>query len=843
MQAAADGKLRAARWVKGQVVALGAGANGSPLIEVQTEEGARLSVAALECPPQNERDDTVDDLVKSDFLHEPGILHTLQVRYTLDMIYTYSGNILIAANPHKRLRHLYGARMMTQYRGVPLGELSPHAYAIAEQAFNAMMIDEQRQAILISGESGAGKTESAKMVMQYLAHRTTPLQLPGSSRPRGAGDNAVPVEEQVLESNPLLEAFGNAKTSRNDNSSRFGKFVEISFDPAGRVTGAAISTYLLERSRVVSVSAPERSYHIFYQLCAGASDDQKEQFGLQNGWSSFRYLAGSEVHTLAEVDDGEAFRDTMDAMAVIGLDEDDRESVLTIVAAVLHIGNITFTQGDSDEAVISDEAAQQALLNVATFLEVSEEQLLTALTTRAIETVGERFIKSLDATAASESRDALAKNLYAKLFDWLVAAINRKISALGTGRRSHRTIGILDIYGFESFKENSFEQLCINLANERLQQQFNEHVFKGEQEEYAREGIDWSYVEFIDNQDCLDLLEGSANAPSMAVFPLIDEACRLPRATYQDLAHTVRTKLDDHPRFSAPKRPPHSFTVDHYAGQVTYSSLFMMDKNKDFVIAEHAQLMASSEFDFVRLIFEDTEPAEAPPPSRRGRVSKSAYKLNSVGARFRKQLQGLMQTLNQCQPHYIRCIKPNAQSQPGSLAPPYVLEQLRAGGVLEAVRIACAGFPTRKPFRPFVQRYHILLARGKGTYNPIDASELADEEAADLSRRILQAVRLEGWQIGKSRVFLRAGQLAQMEGARGRHLTASAIIIQAAFRGLAARRELKRGRRAASRVQALWRGHQARLWVQQLRKERAVTSIAAAWRAHKCRTMYILHLR
>ncbi|KAK9865078.1 hypothetical protein WJX84_008101 [Apatococcus fuscideae] len=776
------------------------------------------------------------------------------------MIYTYSGNILIASNPHKRLRHLYGPRMMAQYKGVPLGELSPHVYAIAEQAYSAMMIDEQRQAILVSGESGAGKTESAKMVMQYLANRATSTQ-PGAITGKagainplaarggmGAGmsaENAAPIEEQVLESNPLLEAFGNAKTVRNDNSSRFGKFTDIRFDGAGRVSGASISTYLLERSRVVSINSPERSYHIFYQLTAGASDHHRRLLRLEGGAPSFRYLAQSEAFTLNDNDDAANLRSTLDAMAIIGLSEGEREDVLTAVAAVLHLGNVTFVGNSQDEARPSGPAASEALAILSHLLKVNEHLLLTALTTRSIEIMGgERITTRLSPAAAAEARDSLAKNLYARLFDWIVAAVNRKISALGQRTQSHRSIGILDIYGFESFKENSFEQLCINLANERLQQQFNQHVFKGEQEEYAREGIDWSYVEFVDNQECLDLLEGAPNAPALAVFPLIDEACRLPRATYQDLAHTLRTRLVDRPRFSAPKRPPHAFGIDHYAGHVIYSTAALMDKNKDFTVAEQQQLMVSSDSPFIRVLFEEVE-AEAQAEATavvKPRGGKSAFKLVSVGVQFRKQLGGLMGALQQCQPHFIRCIKPNPESRPGSLNPEYALDQLRAGGVLEAVRIACAGFPTRKAFRPFAQRYAILLASGKGTYRPLDPQSLTDDIAADVSRRVLQAVRLKGWQIGKTRVFLRAGQLAQLEGARTQRQLASAIIIQAAFRGRHARRQLMYARQCATRIQAHWRGIVGRRYAQELRRERAAHKIADAWLTFTIRRSF-LHLR
>lgn len=867
----ADGsKRKVNHWKQAVVQNIVKQPSGNPLLQAKTYNGQLLELHASDCCLQNERDDTVDDLVKSDFLHEPGILHTLRVRYGLDSIYTYSGNILIAANPHKRVRHLYGARMMAQYKGVPLGELSPHVYAIAEQAYGAMMIDQQRQAILISGESGAGKTESAKMVMQYLAHRAQPSYSQHSTALQRSLSNGheAPIEEQVLESNPLLEAFGNAKTSRNDNSSRFGKFVEIDFDATGRVAGASISTYLLERSRVVSIKSPERSYHIFYQLCAGADNEQRADLRLAGGAVSFRYLSQSDSFTLEDVDDAEQFRHTLEAMRVIGLSQELIDNVLRLVACVLHLGNITFQNSSSDEAMVGEEHAMQAMEAVAALLGVSEQGLEAALTTRTIATRGEKIVKCLDADAAAESRDALAKTLYARLFDWLVAAINRKIGSLGTVRRTTRTIGILDIYGFESFDENSFEQLCINLANERLQQQFNAHVFKGEQEEYGREGISWSYIDFIDNQDCLDLLEGAAG--QLGVFPLIDEACRLPRATHKDLSHTLRTKLAGHPRFGAPRRQPYAFVVDHYAGEVCYASEFMMDKNKDFVVAEHAHLMASSSVVLLRELFDADAAAlggggsaaadalssqagsELPSPKKQPETStvsqrRSGFMLSSVGARFRKQLQGLMGTLATCQPHYIRCVKPNPESRPGNLIPEYVLEQLRAGGVLEAVRIACAGFPTRKPFMPFAQRYCILLGRKKlvelglpvTQSGFVDWYTVTDDQLLSVCKHILYGSGLENWQLGKTRVFLRAGQLAQLEGARGRRLTVSAVQIQAVYRGMHARLLLRTARGAAAKIQAAWRGHQARKMVVEMRKHTAATRIQTLFRMHFYRRRFV----
>ena len=765
--------------------------------------------------------------------------------------------------------------MMGQYRGIPLGELSPHVYAIAEAAYTAMMADEQRQAILISGESGAGKTESAKMVMQYLAHRAGP-QVSNSSTGGGSDSNSggrnrpgmitngaavsAPIEEQVLESNPLLEAFGNAKTARNNNSSRFGKFAEIDFDAAGRVTGASISTYLLERSRVVSIRSPERSFHIFYQLCAGADDARRQQLGVEAGAPGFRYLAQSDAFVLEDVDDAEAFSHTLDAMRIVGLTDAQIDAILKSVAAVLHLGNIVFVQSSNDDAVVDGSDAQKALEMAAKLLEVSAEALLSALTTRAIETRGERIVKTLDSTAAAESRDSLAKTLYSRLFDWLVAAVNRKIGAIGGGGRTARSIGILDIYGFECFDRNSFEQLCINLANEKLQQAFNAHVFKGEQAEYADEGIAWSYVDFVDNQDVLDLLEG-AGGNAQGVFPLIDEACRLPRATYQDLAHALRTRLKSHPRFGIPRRDQHAFAVEHYAGEVCYSTDSLLDKNRDFVVSEHAALMAKSADPLIQELFTDRplEPSGGSGAMSDGVLSprsmskrRSAFMLASVGSLFRRQLSGLMNTLGECQPHFIRCIKPNEMSMPGDFAPSYVVEQLRAGGVLEAVRIACAGFPTRKLFLPFAQRFAILLGaprlREMGlpmtSSGFVDWYTASDGQVAEVVKRVLKSTGvIDGWQMGRTRVFLRSGQLAQLEGARGRVLAAAAVTVQAAWRARDARMQLAEARAAARCIQYSWRGYVRAKEAIRQKREASAMRVQSAWRRHQARALFLAQKR
>ncbi|KAA3454750.1 myosin-8-like isoform X6 [Gossypium australe] len=712
----------------------------------------------------------VDDMTRLAYLHEPGVLQNLKCRYDINEIYTYTGNILIAVNPFRRLPHLYSSHMMEQYKGAAFGELSPHPFAVADASYRHMINEGISQSILVSGESGAGKTESTKMLMRYLAYM--------GGRVSKAEERSV--EQKVLESNPVLEAFGNAKTVRNNNSSRFGKFVEIQFDPRGQISGAAIRTYLLERSRVCQVSDPERNYHCFYMLCA-APPEEVEKYKLGNP-RTFHYLNQSNCFELDGVDSSKEYLLTKRAMDVVGISQGEQDGIFRVVAAILHLGNIEFKKGQEiDSAEPKDDKSRFHLKTAAELLMCNEKALEDSLCKRVMVTRDESITKSLDPVSAALSRDALAKIVYSKLFDWLVDKINVSISQ---DPESKSLIGVLDIYGFESFKTNSFEQFCINLTNEKLQQHFNQHVFKMEQEEYKKEEIDWSYIEFIDNQDILDLIEKKPGG----IIALLDEACMFPRSTHETFAQKLYQTFKDNKRFSKPKLSRTDFTICHYAGDVTYQTELFLDKNKDYVVSEHQALLNASECSFVSSLF---------PPSPE--ESSKTTKFSSIGSSFKQQLQALLETLSATEPHYIRCVKPNNALKPGIFENQNVLQQLRCGGVMEAIRISCAGFPSRKLFREFVARFSLLA--------PEVLSKRNNYTEVTASKKILEKSKLSGYQIGKTKVFLRAGQMAELDALRTEILGRSASLIQRKVRTYLCRKHFILLRLSAIQIQALCRAY------------------------------------
>ncbi|KAH9729020.1 Myosin-6 [Citrus sinensis] len=782
-------------WIDGEVVEV----NGDQ-IKVLCTSGKTVVVKACDVYPKDAEAPPcgVDDMTKLAYLHEPGVLQNLRSRYDMNEIYTYTGSILIAVNPFRRLPHLYDSHMMAQYKGAAFGELSPHPFAVADAAYRQMINEGISQSILVSGESGAGKTESTKQLMRYLAYMGGRAAAEGRS-----------VEKKVLESNPVLEAFGNAKTVRNNNSSRFGKFVEIQFDRSGRISGAAIRTYLLERSRVCQVSDPERNYHCFYMLCAAPPEDI-QRFKLGNP-RTFHYLNQSNCYELDGVNDSKEYIATRQAMDVVGISSDEQDAIFRVVAAILHLGNVEFAKGkEVDSSVPKDEKSQFHLKTVAELLMCDAKALEDSLCKREIVTRDETITKWLDPEAAAVSRDALAKIVYSRLFDWLVEKINNSI---GQDPNSKSLIGVLDIYGFESFKTNSFEQFCINLTNEKLQQHFNQHVFKMEQEEYSKEAINWSYIEFVDNQDILDLIEKKPGG----IIALLDEACMFPRSTHETFAQKLYQTFKNHKRFSKPKLARSDFTICHYAGDVTYQTELFLDKNKDYVVAEHQALLSASKCSFVSSLF--------PPLAEE---SSKTSKFSSIGSRFKQQLQQLLETLSSSEPHYIRCVKPNNLLKPAIFENKNVLQQLRCGGVMEAIRISCAGYPTRKPFDEFVDRFGILASK------VLDGS--SDEVTA--CKRLLEKVGLEGYQIGKTKVFLRAGQMADLDARRTEVLGRSASIIQRKVRSYLSRKNYIMLRRSAIHIQAACRGQLARTVYESMRREASCLRIQRDLRMYLAKKAY-----
>ncbi|XP_038717473.1 myosin-11 isoform X2 [Tripterygium wilfordii] len=782
-------------WIDGIVLSI----NGEE-VEIQTTNGKMVVAKVAKVYPKDVEAPAggVDDMTKLSYLHEPAVLHNLATRYQISEIYTYTGNILIAINPFQGLSNLYDAHMMERYKGEPFGELSPHVFAIADVAYRAMINEGKSNSILVSGESGAGKTETTKMLMRYLAYLGGHIAAEGRT-----------VEQKVLESNPVLEAFGNAKTVKNNNSSRFGKFVEIQFDKRGRISGAAIRTYLLERSRVCQISDPERNYHCFYLLCA-APTEEIEKYKLGNP-RSFRYLNQSNCYELVGVSDAHDYVATRRAMDIVGISNKEQDAIFGVVAAILHLGNIDFAKGeDADAAVVEDDESRFHLQMTAELLMCDPQALEDALCKRVMITPEEIIKRSLDPRSAAISRDGLAKTLYSRLFDWLVDKINVSI---GQDPTSKCLIGVLDIYGFESFTTNSFEQFCINFTNEKLQQHFNQHVFKMEQEGYLKDGINWSYIEFVDNQDVLDLIEKKPGG----IIALLDEACMFPKSTHETFSQKLYLTFKDHKRFIKPKLARSEFTIVHYAGEVQYQSDQFLDKNKDYVVPEHQDLLSASKCSFVAGLF----------PSISEESIKSS-KFSSIGSRFKIQLQQLMDTLNSTEPHYIRCVKPNNVLKPAIFDNNSVIQQLRSGGVLEAIRVKCAGYPTHRTFAEFLTRFAILAPEIlKGNY---------EEKVA--CKWILEKMGLTGYQMGETKVFLRAGQMAELDGQRACVLHNSATVIQRQIRMHSTRKNYVVKRKASIHLQSHWRGKLARQLSKDMKREAAAIKIQKNLRRQMARKAY-----
>ncbi|OXV11732.1 hypothetical protein Egran_00505 [Elaphomyces granulatus] len=775
-----------------------------------------------------------EDLTNLSHLNEPAVLQAIKLRYTQKEIYTYSGIVLIATNPFARVDSLYVPQMVQVYAGKQRSSQAPHLFAIAEEAFADMLRDGKNQTIVVSGESGAGKTVSAKYIMRYFATRESSDQ-PGKYS-TGRADSISETEEQILATNPVMEAFGNAKTTRNDNSSRFGKYIEIMFDVKTNIIGAKIRTYLLERSRLVFQPLKERNYHIFYQLVAGATEAEREELVLLPV-EEFDYLNQGATPTIDGVDDKSEFEATRRSLTTIGVSEETQASIFRILAALLHLGNVKITATRTDSSLSSTEPS---VIRACEMLGIDVNEFAKWIVKKQLITRGEKITSNLTQQQATVVRDSVSKFIYSSLFDWLVDRINRALATEEVLGRAKSFIGVLDIYGFEHFARNSFEQFCINYANEKLQQEFNQHVFKLEQEEYVREQIDWTFIEFSDNQPCIDLIEGK-----LSILSLLDEESRLPMGSDEQFV----TKL--HHNFAADKRKFYkkprfgksAFTVCHYAIDVTYESDGFIEKNRDTVPDEHMEILKNSSNPFVKAVLDaasavrekDSASISSKPVAAPGRrIGVAVNRKPTLGGIFKSSLIELMNTINSTEVHYIRCIKPNEAKEAWKFEGPMVLSQLRACGVLETVRISTAGYPTRWTFEEFALRYYMLCRSEQWT------SEIREMCYAILSKALgdVNHQKQDKYQLGLTKIFFRAGMLAFLENLRTSRLNECAIMIQKNLKCKYYRRKYLEARDSILTTQSLIRGFLARQYAEQVRRTKAATSIQRVWRGQKERKRY-----
>ncbi|MBN3274785.1 MYO6 protein, partial [Polyodon spathula] len=717
-------------------------------------------------PAEDDGDKIVEDNCSLMYLNEATLLNNIRVRYSKDKIYTFVANILIAVNPYYDIPKLYSPETIKQYQGKSLGTLPPHVYAIADKAFRDMRVLKMSQSIIVSGESGAGKTENTKFVLRYL---TTSY---------GTGQD---IDERIVEANPLLEAFGNAKTVRNNNSSRFGKFVEIHFNEKNSVVGGFVSHYLLEKSRICMQSKEERNYHIFYRLCAGASEDIRNKFHL-NSPESFRYLSRGCTRFFASketdkqipqnrkspehlkqgalkdplLDDQDDFNRMCGAMKKIGLDDTEKLDLFRVVAGVLHLGNIDFEEaGSTSGGCTPKKSSSQTLEYCAELLGLDEEDLKVSLTTRVMLTTaggtkGTVIKVPLKVEQANNGRDALAKAVYGRLFDHVVKRVNQCFPF----ESSSFFIGVLDIAGFEYFEHNSFEQFCINYCNEKLQQFFNERILKEEQELYQKEGLGVNEVHYVDNQDCIDLVE----AKLVGILDILDEENRLPQTSDQHFTDAVHKKHKDHFRLSIPRkskltvhrniRDDEGFIIRHFAGAVCYETTQFVEKNNDALHMSLEYLVCESKDRFVRELFEN---------SNNGKDSKQkAGKLSfiSVGNKFKTQLNILLEKLRSTGSSFIRCVKPNLKMVSRQFEGAQILSQLQCSGMVSVLDLMQGGFPSRAPFHELYNMYK--------KYMPAKLTRL---DPRLFCKALFKALGLNenDYKFGLTRVFFRPGKFAEFD--------------------------------------------------------------------------------
>ncbi|XP_030293341.1 unconventional myosin-XIX [Sparus aurata] len=773
---------------------------------------------------------TYDDLTKVNPVTPTTVLKCLQARYSAKVFYTHAGCTLVALNPFQPIPDLYSLDVMKEYHCAPQPqEFKPHIFIVAEEAYRNVrgQLVPVNQSLVVSGESGAGKTWTSRCLMKYYA------TVAASSSVVKNQDTVERIERRVLDSNPIMEAFGNACTLRNNNSSRFGKYIQLQLDRCQLLVGASVQTYLLEKTRVACQPANERNFHIFYQMTKGATDEQRKEWKMSHG-QRFAWLPNSEK-TVEE----DCFQETIGAMVHLGINAERQRQIFRILAGILQLGNVNFSSS-SDESQTCDleELSKDFLQRAAELLCVPAEELQTCLRVRMLKAGKQSVLKPCSQAECSVRKDCLAKVIYAQLFEWLVTFINNSICAEESTWCNF--IGVLDVYGFECFHINNLEQLCINYANEKLQQHFVAHYLRAQQEEYVSEGLQWSFVKYQDNQSCLDLIEGSP----VSVFSLLNEESRLNRASD---AKTLRIRMEKElcnngniswDKFS---KEPH-FTVAHYAGKVNYRIQGIVEKNKDPVPPELINLLQKSDNPLLHQIFTDKEADNT--------TCKGLSKVTVV-SKFKNSLESLMKILHTTTPHYTRCIKPNPDCKPMTFEKEEVIMQLEACGIVETIHISAAGFPIRIPFKGFMQRYGLIAKYSdfKSGSLSVDVEDDGNENLRHMVEKLLHVVlrheatdplhnldseKHNSWvHCGRTKVFLTQSMLDLLEGQRKMILSQSAFtiqccwlryqcrrrnvcrqsatLIQAAVRSWLVRKEVHRWNRAASVIQGTWRKWRALL--------------------------------
>ncbi|KAM4698021.1 unconventional myosin-X-like [Rhinophrynus dorsalis] len=742
----------------------------------------------------------VEDMSLLSDLHEASIMLNLRLRYLRDKIYTNIGSILASVNPYKPIAGLYDEAAVDLYSRHHLGELPPHIFAIANECYRCLWKRNDSQCVLISGESGAGKTESTKLLLKFLSSM--------SQSSSGGGGTQTHVEEAIMESSPILEAFGNAKTVYNNNSSRFGKFIQLHFSQQGHIQGGRVVDYLLEKTRVTRQSPGERNYHIFYALLSGASKEDREALCLSEP-QNYQYLSTSGCVTAEGLNDKDMYEKVMTALQVMDFSAEEIRELWKLLSGTLQLGNLEFmTAGGAQittKAVLSDAAD---LLGLDSF------QLSEVLTQRSMILRGEEISSPLTVEQATDSRDSLAMALYAQCFSWLLGKINIRIK----GKENFKSVGILDIFGFENFQVNRFEQFNINYANEKLQEYFNKHIFSLEQLEYNREGIQWEAIDWMDNAECLDLVE-----KKLGLLALINEESRFPKGTDFTLLEKLHNQHANNPHYVKPRVTEHQFGIKHYAGEVTYDVQGFLERNRDTFRDDILNMLRDSRLDFIYDLFEKVSSRSGEETLKMGTQRKKP----TVSSQFRESLHSLMAMLSTSNPFFIRCIKPNTDKLPDTFNPDVVLNQLRYSGMLETVKIRRAGFPVRRVYQDFTNRYKMLLRNLKTT----------DDMRAKCSEflQTYDGTKKE-WQLGKTKVFLKEALEQRLEKSREEALQRAALVIRAHIQGYITRKHYKHVCLCVVTIQKNYRAHFWRSIF--LRLRRSALQFQKHWRGITARRLY-----